>query len=137
MRAAAGVPAGDGLAVPAADPRSEVAGRPSAFGPPRAAQTPFAHEDDVPIAPLAADSEAPAPRLVRMDSRTADALHAVRSSIFGLNEAELCTALELPPEDGAALVERLVAEGRLTRRGRRLVAGEAAEASPARVERGA
>jgi HEAT repeats len=61
----------------------------------------------------------------------ADALHAIRTAIFGLTEDELAAAVRLSAEDGARLVAQLLATGFLVRRGRRLIAGPAAEAEAA------
>ncbi|GAC1337240.1 MAG: hypothetical protein NVSMB23_03470 [Myxococcales bacterium] len=76
-----------------------------------------------PAGAAARASEAPRP-----DVR-AGALHAVRTAIFGLTEAELADALRLPADEGAKLAAQLVATGWLVRRGRRLIAGPAAEAA--------
>ena len=62
-----------------------------------------------------------------------DAVLAVQTAIFGLTESELAQALSLPYAEIAALVTSLVASGRLTRRGKRLVAagpGAAAQGGP-------
>jgi hypothetical protein len=59
----------------------------------------------------------------------ADALHAVRTAIFGLTEVELAAAVRLSADDGVKLAAQLVATGFLIRRGRRLIAGPAAEAA--------
>ncbi|MBS2026110.1 MAG: hypothetical protein JST92_27230 [Deltaproteobacteria bacterium] len=86
-----------------------------------------AHDsEDLPVAPLA-ESGAPAPRLPKLDGHSKEALHAVRASIFGLTEVELAETLSLSTDESSALIARLVSEGRLARRGRRLVAGAAAE----------
>jgi hypothetical protein len=63
-----------------------------------------------------------------------DAVHAVRAAMFGLTEAELASAVGLAGAEAADLAERLVREGWLARRGRRLVIGLAA---PQWEERGA
>jgi hypothetical protein len=54
-----------------------------------------------------------------------DAVAAVRAAIFGLSEEELARHLEMPEEAAAALAARLVGEGLVARRGRRLVASSA------------
>jgi hypothetical protein len=59
----------------------------------------------------------------------AGALHAVRTAIFGLTEVELAAAVRLSANDGARLAAQLVEAGFLIRRGRRLIAGPAAEAA--------
>src|SRR5436305_9352741 len=51
-----------------------------------------------------------------------DAVAAVRAAIFCLSEDELAQPLEMPAEEATALAARLVAEGVVARRGRRLVA---------------
>jgi HEAT repeat protein len=56
-----------------------------------------------------------------------DAVAAVRAAIFGLSEEELARHLEMPEEAAAALAARLVGEGLVARRGRRLVATGNAE----------
>jgi HEAT repeat protein len=56
-----------------------------------------------------------------------DAVAAVRAAIFGLSEEELARQLEMPEEAAAALAARLVGEGLVARRGRRLVATGNAE----------
>ncbi len=63
-----------------------------------------------------------------------EAVHAVRAAMFGLTEAELASAVGLAGAEAADLAERLVREGWLARRGRRLVIGIAA---PQWEERGA
>lgn len=57
-----------------------------------------------------------------------DAVLAVQTAIFGLTEAELAEALSLPAPEMPALVASLVSAGRLSRRGKRLVA--AAQGGP-------
>jgi hypothetical protein len=63
-----------------------------------------------------------------------DAVLAVQTAIFGMTEAELAEALSLPGSEVPALVASLVSAGRLTRRGKRLVAaagpGAAAQGGP-------
>jgi hypothetical protein len=56
-----------------------------------------------------------------------DAVAAVRAAIFGLSEEELAQHLEMPSEAAAALAARLVGEGLVSRRGRRLIATGNAE----------
>jgi len=57
-----------------------------------------------------------------------DAVLAVQTTIFGLTEAELAEALSLPVPEIPRLVASLVSAGRLTRRGKRLIA--AAQGGP-------
>jgi chromosome segregation protein len=75
----------------------------------------------------------PAAHAAHRDMR-ADALHAIRTAIFGLSEDELAAAVGLSVEDAATLVAQMVATGFLVRRGRRLIAGPAAEAAAARAQ---
>jgi hypothetical protein len=63
-----------------------------------------------------------------------DAVHAVRAAMFGLTESELASAVGLADAEATDLAERLVRDGWLARRGRRLVVGSAA---PRWEERGA
>jgi hypothetical protein len=56
-----------------------------------------------------------------------DAVSAVRAAIFGLSEEELARQLEMPEEAASALAARLIGEGLVARRGRRLVATGNAE----------
>jgi len=98
-----------------------------------------------------AGAERPAPRVDAVSARTpavralptppdpargdlaSDAVLAVQTAIFGLTENELAQALSLPYAEIATLVTSLVASGRLTRRGKRLVAagpGAAAQGGP-------
>jgi chemotaxis protein MotB len=63
-----------------------------------------------------------------------DAVHAVRAAMFGLTESELASAVGLADAEASDLAERLVRDGWLARRGRRLIVGGAA---PRWEERGA
>jgi HEAT repeat protein len=56
-----------------------------------------------------------------------DAVAAVRAAIFGLSDEELARHLEMSEEAASALAARLVGEGLVARRGRRLVASGNAE----------
>jgi len=56
-----------------------------------------------------------------------DAVAAVRAAIFGLSEEELARHLDVPEDAAAALASRLVGDGLVARRGRRLVATGSAE----------
>jgi hypothetical protein len=56
-----------------------------------------------------------------------NAVAAVRAAIFGLSEEELALQLEMPEQAAAALADRLIGEGLVARRGRRLVATGNAE----------
>ncbi|MFL5366319.1 MAG: HEAT repeat domain-containing protein [Myxococcales bacterium] len=78
-------------------------------------------------APLAAEAPAAAPPADEGTRLAAEAVAAVRAAIFGLSEEELARHLEMPPPDAAELAARLVGEGLVSRRGRRLVATGAAE----------
>ena len=53
-----------------------------------------------------------------------EALLAIQSALFGLTEAELAERLSLPEPETARLAQQLVAQGRLGRRGKRLVLAE-------------
>ena len=55
------------------------------------------------------------------------AVAAVRAAIFGLSDEELARHLEIPGPAAADLAARLVGEGLVARRGKRLVAAGAAE----------
>ncbi|MFL5429538.1 MAG: HEAT repeat domain-containing protein [Myxococcales bacterium] len=78
-------------------------------------------------APLAAEPPAPAQPADEGTRLASEAVAAVRAAIFGLSEEELARHLEMPPPDAAELAARLVGEGLVARRGRRLVATGAAE----------
>jgi hypothetical protein len=56
----------------------------------------------------------------------AEAVLAVQAAIFGLTEDELAGSLGVQQADAADLAARLVAAGRLGRRGMRLVAAQGA-----------
>jgi len=86
----------------------------------RAATRPRAAE------PLNAVPEAPTPR-DEGERLVGDAVAAVRAAIFGLSDEELARHLDMPEEAAAALAARLVGEGLVARRGRRLVASSNAE----------
>lgn len=110
----------------------------------------FAMDADASVRAAAAPREEPAPvevparaapvRAVPAPPRPAarnlaqDAVLAVQTAIFGLTEAELAEALSLPAAETGALVATLVSDGRLARRGKRLVAaaapGAAAQGGP-------
>jgi hypothetical protein len=45
----------------------------------------------------------------------------VQAALFGLTEAELSERIGVPEPEAAALAQRLVAQGRLGRRGKRFV----------------
>jgi hypothetical protein len=70
----------------------------------------------------AAQSEAPPP--APAEDPAHDALHAVQAAIFGLTDAELAEHIGLPESQAFALAAQLVAQGRLTRRGKRLVSAQ-------------
>jgi HEAT repeats len=70
----------------------------------------------------AAQSEGPPPAPEKDPSH--EALHAVQAAIFGLTEAELAQHIGMPEKDAVAVAARLVAQGRLTRRGKRLVSAQ-------------
>jgi hypothetical protein len=53
----------------------------------------------------------------------------VRAAIFGLTEAEVAGALGVAPDEAQALCSSLAAQGRLSRRGKRLIAAGEATAS--------
>ena len=77
---------------------------------------------------LTAVPEAPAaPARDDGEHLAGDAVAAVRAAIFGLSEEELAQHLEMPEEAAATLAARLVGEGLVARRGRRLVATGNAE----------
>ncbi|MFL5427109.1 MAG: HEAT repeat domain-containing protein [Myxococcales bacterium] len=78
-------------------------------------------------APLATEPPAPAQPVDDGTRLASQAVAAVRAAIFGLSEEELARHLEMPPPDAAELAARLVGEGLVARRGRRLVATGAAE----------
>ncbi|MFL5391350.1 MAG: HEAT repeat domain-containing protein [Myxococcales bacterium] len=78
-------------------------------------------------APLATEPPAPAQPVDDGTRLASEAVAAVRAAIFGLSEEELARHLEMPPPDAAELAARLVGEGLVARRGRRLVATGAAE----------
>jgi hypothetical protein len=65
---------------------------------------------------------APAPEPQRDPSR--EVLLAVQAALFGLTESELAEQMGVPEAEAAALASRLIAAGRLGRRGKRLVAAE-------------
>ena len=69
----------------------------------------------------AAPVETPAPKAVVRDL-AAEAQDACRASIFGLSEPELAAALSIDEAPAAELASRLIDLGRLSRRGKRLVA---------------
>jgi hypothetical protein len=71
--------------------------------------------------PAAAEPEDDGSRLA------SEAVAAVRAAIFGLSEEELARHLEMPGLAAADLAARLVGEGLVARRGKRLVATGAAE----------
>jgi hypothetical protein len=101
------------------------------------------------VAPAAAmpprDVEAPRVRMTspaaapvhpfpgQTDSGTRDlareAVLAIQTAIFGLTDTELAAALSVPEAVAGPLVARLISSGRLSRRGKRLVAAEAAGAA--------
>jgi hypothetical protein len=70
----------------------------------------------------AAQSEAPPPAPEKDPAH--DALHAVQAAIFGLTDAELAEHIGVPESQAFALAAQLVAQGRLTRRGKRLVSAQ-------------
>ena len=76
----------------------------------------------------------PAPSDRSARDLASDALLAVQTAIFGLTETELAESLSLPASAISPLVASLVSAGRLTRRGKRLVAaagpGAAAQGGP-------
>ena len=87
----------------------------------RAASAPPVIDEVAPVA------SAPAPKPVVRDL-AAEALQACRASIFGLSEPELADALRIDAGPAAELASRLIDLGRLSRRGKRLVARGEAEA---------
>ena len=70
----------------------------------------------------AAQSEAPPP--VPQKDPADDALHAVQAAIFGLTDAELAEHIGVGEGEALKLAAQLVAQGRLTRRGKRLVSAQ-------------
>jgi hypothetical protein len=82
----------------------------------------------VPMRPALAESESGGRDLAR------EAVLAIQTAIFGLTDSELAAALSVPEAVAGPLVARLVSSGRLTRRGKRLVAtqisGVAAQGGP-------
>jgi len=58
-----------------------------------------------------------------------EAVLAIQTAIFGLTDTELAAALSVPEAVAGPLVARLISSGRLTRRGKRLVAAQAAGAA--------
>ena len=78
--------------------------------------------------PAMAESESGGRDLAR------EAVLAIQTAIFGLTDSELAAALSVPEAVAGPLVARLVSSGRLTRRGKRLVAaqvsGVAAQGGP-------
>jgi hypothetical protein len=94
---------------------------------------------EVAMAAKAAAVDRPAQRDDQLPEATAndfgrDAVHAVRAAMFGLTESELASAVGLADAEASDLAERLVRDGWLARRGRRLIVGGAA---PRWEERGA
>lgn len=73
-----------------------------------------------------AEGEIPPARSAFPAEARREALHAVRAAMFGLTEAELGDAVGLQGDDAARFARALVEEGLLSRRGRKLVVGEAA-----------
>ena len=82
----------------------------------------------VPMRPALAESDLGGRDLAR------EAVLAIQTAIFGLTDSELAAALSVPEAVAGPLVARLVSSGRLTRRGKRLVAaqvsGVAAQGGP-------
>jgi hypothetical protein len=70
----------------------------------------------------AAQSEAPPPAPPK--DTADDALHAVQAAIFGLTDAELAEHIGVGEGEALKLAAQLVAQGRLTRRGKRLVSAQ-------------
>jgi hypothetical protein len=70
----------------------------------------------------AAQSEAPPP--APQKDPADDALHAVQAAIFGLTDAELAEHIGVGEGEALKLAAQLVAQGRLTRRGKRLVSAQ-------------
>jgi hypothetical protein len=70
----------------------------------------------------AAQSEGPPPAPAKDPAD--DALHAVQAAIFGLTDAELAEHMGVGEGEALQLAARLVAQGRLTRRGKRLVSAQ-------------
>jgi hypothetical protein len=58
-----------------------------------------------------------------------EAVLTIQTAIFGLTDTELAAALSVPEAVAGPLVARLISSGRLTRRGKRLIAAEAAGAA--------
>jgi hypothetical protein len=77
----------------------------------RAAVEAARHEAPAPVEPTPPSVPDPA----------RDVLQAVQAAIFGLTESELAEHIGVPEPEAAALVQELVASGRLGRRGKRLV----------------
>jgi hypothetical protein len=75
------------------------------------------------VRPIQVSSESGARDLAR------EAVLAIQTAIFGLTDTELAAALSVPEAVAGPLVARLISSGRLTRRGKRLVAAEAAGAA--------
>jgi hypothetical protein len=108
---------------------------------PAAAQGPAAHAREAEPAKLRMTSPAPVsmrPTIAESDFGGRDlareAVLAIQTAIFGLTDSELASALSVPEAVAGPLVARLVSSGRLTRRGKRLVAaqtsGVAAQGGP-------
>lgn len=78
-----------------------------------------------PQAPTRLREPEPAPALPAAGASSGDAagiaLQAVQAALFGLTESELAKHIGLPEPEAKALVVRLVEQGRLGRRGKRLV----------------
>lgn len=94
----------------------------------RAACEAATHEALAPEAPKALEPAGkpagPPPR-----NLAREAMLAVQATIFGLTEADLAESLGLALNDADALAARLLAEGKLSRRGKRLVASTGAAAA--------
>jgi hypothetical protein len=63
------------------------------------------------------------------DTPAGIAIHAVQAALFGLTDGELAERIGVPENEALALAAQLVAEGRLSRRGKRLVAAKGAGAA--------
>ena len=73
-----------------------------------------------------ASTETKAAPLPRQRDVAQDALLAVQAAIFGLTESELAETLGLPEPEAGKVAARLVQDGHLGRRGKRLVAAQGA-----------
>jgi hypothetical protein len=115
--------------------------QPSIIAPPTVIDLPPAPQGRAQPAPSHASQTSSGPKSSGPDESAAEtllaqeALFAVRTAILGLTDSDLADALNLDAKRAESLVHKLLSQGLLARRGKRLIVGAAVE--NAHAERGA